>query len=162
MNSLMQKIERILATLVRFFFKKVFRMSLDEKKLVNIMQFIRFCFVGISNTMLHYFIYLVCLLIGIQYMLANFIGFTIGVANSFYWNNRYVFKDNGENKRFWLLTFLKTYISYGLTGILLNSVLLHIEVGTLGINQLIAPIANLLITIPLNFVINKFWAYKVK
>ncbi len=162
MNRLIKSIERRLATLISFFLKKIFNLSLDEKQLSDIIQFVRFGFVGISNTVVHYCIYLICLLMGIQYILANFIGFTIGVANSFYWNNRYVFKNNEERKRFWFFTFLKSYACYGLTGILLNGILLYVEIGALGINQLIAPIINLLITIPLNFIINKFWAYKLK
>lgn len=154
--------KQALECLIKSFLKNVLHTRIDEEKLANIMQFVKFGFVGLSNTMLHYCIYLICTLIGFQYMFANFIAFTISVINSFYWNNRYVFKDSGEIKRFWLFTFIKTYISYSLTGILLNSILLHIEIDVFKMNKWIVPISNLLITIPLNFVINKFWAYNVK
>lgn len=154
--------KQALERLIKSFLKNVLHTRIDEEKLANIMQFVKFGFVGLSNTMLHYCIYLICTLIGFQYMFANFIAFTISVINSFYWNNRYVFKDSGEIKRFWLFTFIKTYISYSLTGILLNSILLHIEIDVFKMNKWIVPISNLLITIPLNFVINKFWAYNVK
>lgn len=154
--------KQVLEHMIRAFLKDILHIRINEEKLANVMQFVKFGFVGISNTMLHYCIYLACTLMGFQYMLANFIAFTISVINSFYWNNRYVFKDSGEVKRFWLFTFIKTYISYSLTGILLNSILLHIEIDILKINKWIAPMANLLITIPLNFIINKLWAYKIK
>lgn len=154
--------KQVLEHMIRAFLKDILHIRINEEKLANVMQFVKFGFVGVSNTMLHYCIYLACTLMGFQYMLANFIAFTISVINSFYWNNRYVFKDSGEVKRFWLFTFIKTYISYSLTGILLNSILLHIEIDILKINKWIAPMANLLITIPLNFIINKFWAYNIK
>lgn len=154
--------KQVLMCLIKFFLKDILHIRIDEEKLDNIMQFVKFGFVGLSNTMLHYCIYLICTLLGFQFMFSNFTAFTISVINSFYWNNRYVFKDSGKIKRFWLFTFIKTYISYSLTGILLNSILLHIEIDIFKINKLIAPMANLLITIPLNFVINKFWAYNVK
>ena len=151
-----------LENLIKLFLKNTFLTRIDEEKMANIMQFVKFGLVGLSNTILHYCIYMICILMGFRYMFANFTAFTISIINSFYWNNKYVFKNRGEVKRFWLYTFIKTYISYSLTGILLNSVLLYIEIDILEINKWIAPIANLLITIPLNFVINKFWAYNIK
>lgn len=48
----------------------------------------------------------------------------------------------------------KTYISYGGTSIL-SDVLLWVEEAFFDVSRAIAPIVNLLVTIPLNFVINK-------
>jgi putative flippase GtrA len=53
----------------------------------------------------------------------------------------------------------KTYLSYGAT-FLLSTVLLYLEVDVWQWSAVIAPVANLLITIPLNFLLNKFWAFK--
>lgn len=157
---MIRRIGSILENLIKFFLRKTLHIPINEEKVKNILQFIKFGCVGASNTVLHYIVYLLLALMGLQYMIANFVAFTISVINSFYWNNRYVFKDDGKVKRSWLFTFIKTYVSYGVTGILLNSIMLNIEIEIWGINKLIAPVMNLLITIPLNFVINKFWAYK--
>jgi putative flippase GtrA len=56
----------------------------------------------------------------------------------------------------------KTYVSYSFTGLFLNSILLILWVKVLGISEYIAPIINLLVSVPLNFIINKFWAFKTK
>ena len=48
---------------------------------------------------------------------------------------------------------------YGGTSILSN-VLLWIEVTLFSVSKTIAPIVNLLVTIPLNFIINKLWTFK--
>ena len=91
------------------------------------------------------------------YLLGSIVGFIISVLNSFYWNNKYVFKTEGQSE--WLKRLLKTYMSYGGTTIL-STILLYIEVELLHINESIAPLINLAITVPLNYLVNKFWAFK--
>ena len=93
-----------------------------------------------------------------HYTPANIIGFTVSVFNSYYWNNKYVFKDEGG--RVWWKTFIKTYISYAGTGIILSNILLYLWIDVLGISKVVAPLINLIITVPINFVVNKFWAYR--
>ncbi len=150
----------LIENIVRFVVWKILNIPLTAEKMNALLQFVKFSLVGFLNTILHYFVYLVCTFMEIEYIFANFIAFTISVINSFYWNNKYVFKDKTAVKRSAIITFVRTYISYGATGILLNSVLLYIEIDIWRMNKLIAPIVNLLITIPLNFIVNKFWAYR--
>lgn len=99
--------------------------------------------------------------------------------------------EDGE-KRVWWKVLIKTYISYSFSGLFLTELLLtlwlhviHIEqyTGSLTtwLNQImlfghvpfanwdnlktavtIAPLLNMVITIPINFCINKFWAYRQK
>ena len=54
---------------------------------------------------------------------------------------------------------IKTFASYGTTFVL-STILLVIMVDYLKISNIIAPVLNLIITIPLNFLLNKFWAFK--
>lgn len=82
--------------------------------------------------------------------------------NSFFWNNRYVFKKNkGEKRNIWL-TLIKTILAYAGTGLFLSNILLILFVEIIGISKYIAPLINLVITIPLNFLINKYWAFKTE
>ena len=125
-------------------------------------QFIKFGFVGVSNTVISYGIYVLLTCIGCPYIISNIIAFVVSVLNSFFWNNRYVFKKNyGENRNPWW-TLAKTFLAYGSTGLLLSNVLLVLLVEKCQMNKYIAPTLILLITIPLNFIINKFWAFKTK
>lgn len=119
-------------------------------------QFIGFGIVGIFNTIISLGIYYSLIYIGIHYILANSIGFFISVLNAFYWNNKFVFKKTQEGT---VKPLIKTFIVYGSTFIL-STVLLYIMIEYVKISQIIAPIINLIITIPLNFVLNKFWAFK--
>ena len=132
------------------------------------MQFVKFCVVGLSNTLLGYVIYAISLKLlraagafpkG-DYLVAQGIMFVLSVAWSFYWNNKYVFRQEEGGHRNLLAALLKTYASYALTGLVLSELLLMLWVGKLGINAYIAPILNLLVTVPLNFVLQKIWAFK--
>ena len=140
----------------------VFHIPVSDKKLQVFSQFIKFGLVGISNTAISYITYVVCVYLGMHYFFANALGFVISVLNSFYWNNRYVFVCRAGEKRAWFPALIKTFIAYGSTGILLASVLLYVWVDLLSISEYFAPLINLVITIPLNFVLNKLWAFKGK
>lgn len=140
----------------------VLPLSITDEKVTVLCEFIKFGLVGISNTVISYVAYVVCVYVGIHYFGANAIGFVISVLNSFYWNNKYVFTCQEGQKRSWLPALLKTFVSYGTTGIVLASLLLYLWVDVLGISEYLAPLLNLIITIPLNFVLNKLWAFKTK
>ena len=122
-------------------------------------QFIKFGLVGISNTLISLAIYYIMVWMGFHYIVANLVGFVITVINSFYWNNKYVFKkQNEKNKK---KSFVKMACSYGLTALLSNG-LLFLFIDVMNISKYIAPLICLMISVPLNFVLNKIWAFKDK
>lgn len=132
-----------------------------ESRREKLVQFIKFGLVGVSNNLISYGSYVLLVSIGMHYVLSNIIGFSISVFNAFYWNNKYVFSDP-KGSRVWWKTFIKTYVSYAGTGIVLSNVLLAVWVELFQVPKIIAPIINLMITIPINFFTNKYWAYKSK
>ncbi len=129
----------------------------DLKKLA--LQFVKFGLVGLSNTLVSWACYYLFLWIDEDlYMVGSIVGTVVSIANAFFWNDKFVFKGGENDWRSRLKRLGKTYVSYGGTSLLTN-VLLWLEIQ-LGVNKLIAPIVNLIITIPLNFLINKFWTFK--
>lgn len=168
-NKLWELIERIAYVILNNFFK-IFKRNLTNDKFEAFMQFVRFGIVGVSNTVISYVLYAVSLL-GFQkagifsevdYLVAQVIAFVLSVLWSFYWNNKFVFTvDDGENRSIWK-ALLKTYVSYSFTGLFLNSVLLVLWVQVLHISEFVAPIINLLVSVPVNFLINKFWAFRTE
>lgn len=130
-----------------------------NNKIVLFIQFIKFGLVGVSNTIISVGTYYLLMYLGMQYILANTIGFILGTLNAYYWNNKYVFKKGEDEHRSNTKSVIKVFISYGITFIL-STVLLYLWVDILGISTMIAPIINLIITIPLNFILNKLWAFK--
>lgn len=123
-------------------------------------QFIKFGLVGVSNTVVSMVVYYIVLFIDPKlYMVGSIIGTIVSIANAFYWNDKFVFAGNRQDWRSKLKRLGKTYISYGGTSILSN-VLLWVEVTFFSVSRTIAPIVNLIVTIPLNFVINKLWTFR--
>ena len=138
----------------------------------TIIQFIKFGMVGAINTVLTYLI-----TNGGYYLLhwheqiCNVIAFVITVFISFLLNGKFVFNKNNieeDNQKkeakiknvSWWKSLLKVYASYSITGLFLSALLLYIEEQLLGIPHYIATLMNLIVTIPINFLLNKFWAYK--
>lgn len=141
------------------FFENIYKG--DKKDLIKLfIQFIKFGLVGISNTLISLFIYYLCIFCGVNYIMSNTLAFIISVINAYYWNNRYVFKNDIDMmKRSVIKSFIKVFSSYSFTFVL-GTVLLILWVHILHISELIAPLINLCITIPLNFLLNKFWAFR--
>lgn len=122
-------------------------------------QFIKFAIVGCSNTIINLAVYYFCIFLGVNYLLAYTLGFLTSVCNAFFWNNKYVFVNKQETSIF--KAFVKVLASYGFS-FLLSIVLMSLLVEVCNISSLIAPILKMIVTIPLNFVLNKIWAFKDK
>ena len=54
----------------------------------------------------------------------------------------------------------KVYASYALTELVIMGILLFVEERIFGMQHFIATFLNLAVTVPLNFLLNKFWAYR--
>lgn len=137
-------------------------MKNKEQLKTLIIQFIKFGIVGAVNTVLSYAITNGCYyLLHWHEQVCNIIAFVITVFISFILNGKFVFNKNEEKRSFWK-SLLKVYASYSITGLFLTAGLLYIEEQIFGIPHYIATLMNLVVTIPINFILNKFWAYKEK
>ncbi len=166
MLMLITKAWDIIEKLIEFIIFKLLKMRISEEKWNAFLQFVKFGMVGVSNTVISYLIYVVvlkfCEKFGLipqsDYILAQIISFFLSVLWSFYWNRKFVFQAD-DNTSF-IKSLLKTYMSYAFTGIFLSNILLIIWIKYMGISKIIAPIFNLVISVPINFILNKFWAFK--
>lgn len=153
---------------------KPFHKELNEQQQQSFLQFVKFAIVGVSNTIvsmaINYFVLFMCGRVGIftaeeayQAFLANTVAFFLSVLWSFYWNNRFVFKeDENSEKRVWWKTLIKTYLAYAFTGLVLSNVVSYLCIKVFGINKYLAVVVNLFLSVPINYVMNKFWAYGQK
>lgn len=152
----------------------------------TLIQIIKFSLVGVVNTLVSYITYSVLFYFGVPPLICNIPAFIISVFVSFLLNSRFVFKkEEDKEERKWWQILIKSYISYSFTGLFLAEVLtalwlnvIHIEkylgfllpvIADFGISLTsaelagyLAPILNLVISIPINFILNKFWAYRQK
>ncbi len=147
---------------------KIVGRELTDEAVSAFLQFVKFGIVGVSNTVISYVLYIVTLyglkaaglMAEADYLIAQGVAFVLSVLWSFYWNNKAVFVPKyGEHRSLWK-ALLKTYVSYSFTGLFLSTALLLLWVNVLHISEFIAPLINLVVSVPVNFLINKFWAFK--
>ena len=141
----------------------------DNKIIESTIQFVKFGIVGVSNTVVAYILYTVSLIVmkrihlflRFDYIIAQIIAFVLSVLWSFYWNNKKVFITAEGQKRNLFKALIKTYIVYSFTGLFMNSFLLYIWINILNISEYLAPVLNIAFCIPVNFLLNKKWAFRV-
>ncbi len=166
-SAIWKLIEEIIkATLI--IITRTLKREFNKESCDAVIQFVKFGIVGVSNNVAFYFCYVVWLLafrrFGIfevnGYLVAQAIAFLISMLWSFYWNYKVVFLCQEGDKRSVIKSFIKMFLSYAFTGLLLNSILSILWVRILHLSEFISPIINLFISVPINFVINKLWAFK--
>lgn len=168
-NEIAGNLWNLIEKILRHIVYKILHINLSEKVWSNFMQFVRFGIVGLSNTVISYMIYVISLIIcqrlyvpdSIDYLIATVISFVLSVLWSFYWNSKFVFELDGGVGTV-IKALLKTYVSYSFTGLFLSAALQVLWVEIVGLPKLITPIINLLISVPINYLLNKFWAFKNK
>ena len=143
----------------------MFHVELADKTAESLVQFIKFGMIGVTNTVISYVLNVLVLLalkplnVSWDFIAGNMVAFILSVLWSFYWNNRFVFTvQEGQHRSIWR-SLLKTYVAYGFTGIILNNILSWLWINVLDISKFIAPLINLIISVPVNFIINKMWAF---
>ena len=123
----------------------------------NIRQLFKFGLVGILNNIISLAVYYVVITIHQEwYLIGNVLGFLISTLNAWVMNSRFVFQ---TKKRTAKDTFIRTYAAY-IVSLGLSTALLYVFVERLGIDARLAPVGCLMITVPFNFLMNKFWVYK--
>lgn len=123
------------------------------------LRIIKFFVVGVSNTIVSYITYAVCIYFGMHYLLANAIGFLSGTTNAFFWNRKFVFTQAGTTVHP-LIVYFKTLTAYAVMGIGVNSILSYLLIDVFSISKYLAPIGIALITVPGNYVMNRLWAMR--
>lgn len=168
MKSSLTKLWSGLEQILYFIIVKVLHLSVLDKNWEGFMQFVKFGIIGLSNTVISYILNVAVLLIlspfsvSWDFFAGNMVGFLLSVLWSFYWNNRFVFTmQEGQQRSIWK-ALLKTYLAYGFTGIILNNILSWLWITKFGISKFIAPVINLIVSVPLNFIINKLWAFRAE
>lgn len=153
-----------------------------KKKSDNtLVQYLKFIVVGSINAMVNYVAYAAVIFVGGHYVLANIVGFVLSVLSSYLLNSKLVF-NREEGVKGWQVL-LRLYIVYAFSGLFLTNLLtwLFLDVMKLeeGVRMLgeqlrqsgvaitdrklaeyIAPCIVAVIVTPINFVTNKFFAYK--
>lgn len=122
-----------------------------------IKQVMRYGFVGLAGTLLSMAIYLPIVWIKEDlYIFAYTLCFVVSVLFTYFLNNKFVFEKKEEGH---VKPLMKAYVSYGIS-FLVGTLLLYLLVNFLDVPATIAPVLTLVVTVPINFLLNRFWTFK--
>ena len=124
------------------------------KRFKWIPQFVSFGLVGISNLLVAYSVYALLVWVGLHPQIANAISFMVSVINAYLLNHSWVFKKRKKQTS----TPIKFAVVYG-GNFLLGVFLLYLYLDVFHWNKYLAPFLSLPITVPLNFLLNKYWVF---
>ncbi|WJY27260.1 GtrA family protein [Sporosarcina trichiuri] len=114
----------------------------------EVREFISFAVVGVINTATYYAFYLFGLKgLGLAYMAAHFGAVFLSMVISFFLNSYVTYKVKPTLKKFLI------YPVTQLVNIVVTAGLLYLLVDGLGMNSTVAPLAALIITVPVTFVV---------
>lgn len=119
-------------------------------------EFIKFGIVGVSNTLITFVVYNILLKIGINYLVANIIGYICGMINGFIWSKNWVFRVNKESKMYFIKFALVNLLSLAV-----STGLLMVLVKQLSLNSTITQLITTCITVVINYLLNKIYTFKV-
>lgn len=136
-----------------------FEIHSKEDFFAFVWQVIKFGIVGCSNTVIALAVYWLLCHLGMHYAIAFAVGEVVSILNAYVWSNLFVFKQKEGESRNHAKSVVKVFTIY-ISTFLLAEALLYLQVDYLGWNEKLAPVINLIFTIPINFLFNKFWAFK--
>lgn len=125
-----------------------------------ITQFIKFGMVGAINTILTLIIQWIFLSLDFHYLVGSVVSFLITVVLAYVLNNIFAFRGEDGTIIWSFRAFVKVFLSYSFTGLIIANIGLWFWNDILHINQNLSPVLNLFVTIPINFLMNKYWAYR--
>ena len=118
-------------------------------------EFILFALVGVSNTVINFIVYTILVFFSMPYLLANIIGYGVGMINSYLLNKHFVFqKKEGDSS-----VFLK-FVLVNIITVTVHSILLYFFVSILGWHKIYSQAFVTIITLVLNYLGNKLWTFK--
>jgi putative flippase GtrA len=119
-------------------------------------QFIKFCLVGISNTLVTALvIWLLLKIAGASDVFANIVGYVAGFINSFVWNRKWTFASKLKIKDTFykfLLTFVLSY--------LVQFAVMEWLIHSLSINNYWCHLLAMIPFTLVNFLLNKFYTFR--
>lgn len=122
-------------------------------------QVIKFGIVGVLNNVICLAVYYLVVLVNEElYLLGNVLGFLVSTLNAYLLNSRFVFREKDQTKAP-KGSLYKTYATYMLS-LGVSTGLLYMLVDVMQMSEKIAPLISLMITVPMNFILNKLWVYK--
>lgn len=124
----------------------------------TIIQFIKFCIIGVFNTLINLVVlYLFTDIFGFYYMFSAVIAFLVAVTNSFIFNKLWTFEEKLNHK-----VYFKSikFIVVSVIALLINLVILYVLVEYFKMWYMAAQLVGIATNLIINFIGNKLWTFQ--
>ncbi len=120
----------------------------------DIIKFIKFSIVGLSNTIVSIFsFYIIFNFFGIYYIIASTFGYLMGLVNSYFWNLRWTFKHQHS------IGVLTKFIIVNILALTIKLIIMRILVENYLFQEIYAEVIAMGFAIIINFSGNRFWTF---
>ncbi len=120
-------------------------------------QFIKFCLIGVVNTLIDYLVYFgLTRGLGVYFIYANIIAILVAMSFSFIFNKYWTFRNYHHDIKGQYIKFFAVNLVY----FLLNNTVVYVLVTYLFVFDLIAKIVAIIIGLGWNFLANRYWTFK--
>jgi putative flippase GtrA len=131
--------------------------TIEHNKIKVLTQFTQFSLVGLSNVAISLIVYYIFIFFDTDlYLVGNTLGYIAGVINAYIWNRAWVFVETKTSKlkSFGLMTACYLFTFF------IQIATLFFMVEFVGISVVFAPIINVAITTPINYILLKKLVFK--
>ncbi|MGL5440029.1 MAG: GtrA family protein [Filifactoraceae bacterium] len=119
-------------------------------------QFLKFCVVGLFNTLISVVVFNIVTFMGLHYLPATIIGYLAGLVNGYISSSKYVFKKNTGTDT--AIKFVGVYLS----ALIINLGLMYLMVDVGNINSSLGQLVTTGFNVVYNFILNKIWTFRGK
>ncbi|MGM7721508.1 GtrA family protein [Metabacillus sp. Hm71] len=119
-------------------------------------RFLKFGTVGIFNTLITVGSYSLLVMLGMDYIFANILAYSLGVINSYYWNKNWVFAaGTGRHTDFFI-----RFVLVNLITLCLTTFFLYLLVDRFSMQPLLAQVFATGCGLVVNYALNQKWTFK--
>ena len=125
------------------------------RSLKGYLQFLKFCFFGVLNTVINLIVFLIILSFGMNYQIAGIMGFFSGAFFGFFVNRKFTFSHNISTTRGLFLYLLAQFFSLSIHVIVQSA-----AVEVFYVDQRLSQLIGLIPSAIINFVLLKYIVFK--
>ncbi|MGE6632286.1 GtrA family protein [Bacillus sp. NPDC077027] len=125
-----------------------------SKKKFN--TFLRFCTVGVGNTLIDFGIFFILTACFVPYLVAQCFSYSAGMLNSYIWNRRWTFDVQKKADKWELMKF----ITVNLIASLFTFFVLYVSQKS-GVSLFVSKVMATIIGLAVNFIGSRLWVFKM-
>lgn len=116
---------------------------------------VKFAVVGVSSTIVTLVSYAALIALGVTYLAAGPLAWTLGLMNGYTWNRHWTF-DRAPHET----SLMGKYFAVGGIGLILNTALLALLIEALSVDRLPAEVIALPVVVLTTFLLNRYWVFR--